>query len=204
MKRILIALLLLGKLATGYAQIIEGLEVSFVAGGINVMVNSYGYGTHFISDSYQVNNHQIDLGVCFWSDNTTVTNTFNNEIFIPLTVNGEYVITAKGYTSTAQTICDYSNLWSELTTTLNYLSAPDFEKDNLSIFPNPTNGMIQLSHHPMSLKEVHVFDQLGRLVTHLDEFPNLKIDLQNLNDGIYLVAFQTNNGTFIKKVVIKK
>lgn len=199
-------LLLLGKLSTSYSQIINYSMVNIVDGGINVIVNSYGFGTHFISDSYIVNNNQIELTVCFWSDNTTVINTFNNEIFIPLTVSAQYIITTRGFTSVSQSICDYSTPWSENVTTLNFLNTYNLGKvkNNLFIFPNPTNGIIQLSNDQIGLKKIDIFDNLGKLVAHFDNFPNLGLDLQNLNDGIYLIELQTESENFTKKIVLKK
>ncbi len=75
--------------------------------------------------------------------------------------------------------------------------------DNVSIYPNPSNGNIQVSNaQNMSLT---IYTLTGQTVYRNNSLTNQQtIDLHNLSDGVYLAKFNKDNKTAVKKIVIRK
>jgi len=94
-----------------------------------------------------------------------------------------------------------------------YYSANNFNgvKENgltsTNIFPNPTSGIVTIAAN-QALETIHVFDVSGKLVhsqTNITKQNNVEIDLSALNNGIYFIHAQTENGEVSKsKVVVSK
>lgn len=76
----------------------------------------------------------------------------------------------------------------------------------VSVYPNPTNGKLQVTNPSRSLQTVEVFNMVGKQVNTLASAKELiSFDISNQNKGIYLVKI-TNNETKavqFKKVVLK-
>lgn len=72
---------------------------------------------------------------------------------------------------------------------------------NLSIYPNPTNGTFTIEgiYEKINVKVNNAF---GREVYQNE--PNLpaKVDLSSQPKGIYFIKVETDNNTFFKKLVI--
>lgn len=99
------------------------------------------------------------------------------------------------------------------TVLINFTNHPGIEESSinaqLSIFPNPTDGYIELilSHFPAGLYELNVFNQTGKLVYsenyHITEVLSREIvDLSNLPDGMYIMQMISNEITRSEKVII--
>ncbi|WP_052467021.1 T9SS type A sorting domain-containing protein [Psychroserpens damuponensis] len=77
----------------------------------------------------------------------------------------------------------------------------------VSLFPNPSKGVFNIStSNSNTLKEVLVYDVLGKQVAHIKNLNSdntLKVDLTSLNKGVYLVRLVLNDGSqSTKKVII--
>ncbi len=84
----------------------------------------------------------------------------------------------------------------------NTLSTAQFELENVSVYPNPTNGIWNIKANNLNIETVQVFDILGKQVMTLA--PNaseVSIDASGLNEGIYLVKMTSANGTKTMKLV---
>lgn len=67
--------------------------------------------------------------------------------------------------------------------------------DGLSIYPNPTEGIINIFVPPVvKLDNIAIFDVFGRQVLNLNSSVT-SIDLTNLSSGIYLAKFVTSDGS---------
>ena len=86
-------------------------------------------------------------------------------------------------------------------------SALEIESIASNIFPNPTSGIVTIVAN-QDLETIHVFDVSGKLVhsqTKITKQNNVEIDLSALNNGIYFIHAQTENGEVSKsKVVVSK
>ena len=87
----------------------------------------------------------------------------------------------------------------------NYLGVTE-EYDNgmfdFELYPNPTNGIITISGENIhEVKIWNINNQLLRSITINKK--QFNIDLGNLPKGIYFLSVTTNNGVFVKKIVLK-
>jgi hypothetical protein len=87
---------------------------------------------------------------------------------------------------------------------------PALEASLLSLYPNPTTGMLQVQY-PFSKQRdvtVQVFNSVGALVynrldagvTNNESF----IDLSSYSEGVYMVKFITSDATEVRRVVLQK
>jgi hypothetical protein len=89
------------------------------------------------------------------------------------------------------------------------LSSPSFSiKPEVSIFPNPTNGIINMDFKN-EVNNIRIINILGKVVynekvTEESTITNKRIDLSNLVGGIYIVSVSNENGTSNYKVVLNK
>ena len=81
------------------------------------------------------------------------------------------------------------------------------EKNNILVYPNPSNGIIHINFKNTLVNKIQVFDVLGRTVYQelLDtsSFESAKtLDLSNNTKGIYILKFYSDKGTSSHKVLI--
>lgn len=80
------------------------------------------------------------------------------------------------------------------------------EDQIFGIYPNPSAGEFTLHIQYTGKASVMVYNLLGTTVYQQDLFANgqhqMKINLQELKDGLYLVAVQTSKKTYIQKLKI--
>jgi hypothetical protein len=80
-----------------------------------------------------------------------------------------------------------------------------FNQDKINIFPNPTNGILQIEANTNQAKQIQIWDLKGQLLKSIQ--PNeyiTEIDLSDLNSGIYLVAINLNEQKVFRKIVLSK
>jgi hypothetical protein len=84
------------------------------------------------------------------------------------------------------------------------INTKKIDKINISLYPNPTNGILNInSNIPENIDfEVTVYDVFGKMVkcAKNPEF----IDLSEQANGIYYVNIQDNNNTVTKKISLIK
>ncbi len=74
-------------------------------------------------------------------------------------------------------------------------------ENQLSIYPNPTNGLIYISNeNNIAPFRFELYDVNGRVLLQ-DEAKQNVIDISQAKTGIYFLRVTTNKGTIIKKVV---
>lgn len=79
----------------------------------------------------------------------------------------------------------------------------EINENSIQVYPNPSNGIIQLDFPVhLSIESVELFDAVGKsiLVTYSDF---KKLDISNLNPGIYYLKLNTNQGIFNKSLVLQ-
>jgi len=93
---------------------------------------------------------------------------------------------------------DYVRVYEESS-----LSTSNSNLNELIIYPNPTKDKLILKT-PLHLigSNVNMYSTLGQNLSNftLNE-ANTSIDLSSLKKGIYLLKFQTNNGSFVKEII---
>lgn len=93
-------------------------------------------------------------------------------------------------------VCRYDTLQKSLV-------QPTIESP-LSIYPNPASGIAHIiSDH--SLLSVSVINAVGSIIYTSTQGSNIsELDLSSFTDGVYFCKIKTNDGIFIKKLVISK
>jgi hypothetical protein len=76
--------------------------------------------------------------------------------------------------------------------------------DRISIYPNPSEGIFNIAGLDIKIKNIKVFDTLGRIVyeTSLAN-ENNRIDMSKEAKGMYFVSVQTEKEVLNKKIVIE-
>jgi hypothetical protein len=77
------------------------------------------------------------------------------------------------------------------------LKNPSFDlKNQISAYPNPTNGLLHLNSENSLIKETSIIDLLGRQVFSSKFLPLNKVDLdlKSLQSGTYLLKVTSDSG----------
>jgi M6 family metalloprotease-like protein len=76
--------------------------------------------------------------------------------------------------------------------------------ETFTLFPNPANGIINVSRNTGSAAEISITDLLGREVYRVASFSgeHLTINLTGKPDGIYLLYLKTQSETLVEKIII--
>lgn len=89
------------------------------------------------------------------------------------------------------------------TTFVNTLSNENFLLNEILIYPNPTNDILNINYgtNNIDIKSIGIHDMLGKKV-YQNNSKVESIDLSNFNSGIYLIEISTeNNGKITKKLI---
>lgn len=75
--------------------------------------------------------------------------------------------------------------------------------ENVTLFPNPSNGIVNISNSVNEVLNVNVTDITGKVVASTSVFGNGSIDLGNFGAGVYV--FEISNGTSrsAQRVIVK-
>jgi hypothetical protein len=72
----------------------------------------------------------------------------------------------------------------------------------ISIYPNPTNGVINIENTNSSNLVISVYDVAGNKIEVVNTGNlNTKINLSSYVKGIYFVVINTGNDTFSQKII---
>ena len=83
------------------------------------------------------------------------------------------------------------------------LSTSSSELNMFDLFPNPTNtGFVTIKSNQMGALQAQVFDLLGKEVINT-AVNNERLDVSNLNAGVYVVKLTQNKNTTTKKLIIQ-
>lgn len=91
---------------------------------------------------------------------------------------------------------------------VNSLKNSDFDSGDFIIYPNPTNGLVQISlkNNSETITTIMVYDILGKVVKKVASVNSNQInfDVSELSSGIYMVEVTTSNDlTQLKKLILK-
>ncbi len=85
----------------------------------------------------------------------------------------------------------------------NQLAITEFEKNGISLFPNPTTSIINFSLNGIQGTPVKVIDINGRIVLSTTISTNNNIDVETLTSGVYFVQMEVENKSVNYKFVKK-
>lgn len=91
------------------------------------------------------------------------------------------------------------------------LSTPDENKNEITIYPNPSQGIIHIAFPKMidpELKHIEILDSKGTVLWTLNDIPTsgnlIPIDVNEFSNGIYLVRLTSRKGVQNLKFMVKK
>ncbi len=76
------------------------------------------------------------------------------------------------------------------------------QEKQLSIYPNPTTGQLSVISNQLSITNISIIDITGKTVKSINKNTNT-VDVSDLQNGLYILKIQTENGT-VQKRFIKK
>ncbi|MBR6437749.1 MAG: DUF4465 domain-containing protein [Bacteroidales bacterium] len=75
---------------------------------------------------------------------------------------------------------------------------------NVAIYPNPTNGEININIENASHFNYQIYNMMGQNVMNgMKQSSELRLDLSNIEKGVYFISIFTENHKFIERIVIK-
>jgi hypothetical protein len=90
------------------------------------------------------------------------------------------------------------------------LSSPE-NKENISIYPNPSQGIIHIAFPKIidpELKYIEILDSKGTVLRTLNDIPTsgnlIPIDVNEFTNGVYLVRLTSLHGIQNLKFMVKK
>ena len=142
-----------------------------------------------------------DIGSIYWD---YITGTSGTMKFLADYEVGEYwagLFCCDGYELLARTS------FSVIEGTSVYAKNIASNENLITVFPNPSNGLITLlSRGNSSISNIEVFNIAGRLM-YKNEFTNpsaqRNIDLSSLNAGVYILKAKANDYTFTAKIILQ-
>lgn len=88
--------------------------------------------------------------------------------------------------------------------TINSLGVDEFANAGISFFPNPTEGMVNLSlPQGMTVDNVEILDISGKMVYQNQMNNSTSFTIQELSSGVYVLQISSNQGKF-KTLLVKK
>ena len=107
---------------------------------------------------------------------------------------------------------EWSEVWSFTTRGPDFgINETPFDGSNINVYPNPSNGTLNLeiSGDENAEVSVHVMDLLGQIHYESDIMfgqnnTSHKLDLGNLANGLYVLQLTKGNQSYSQKITIHK
>ena len=84
---------------------------------------------------------------------------------------------------------------------VNALSVKEFEASKITVYPNPTEGILNIVA-TNEIASVKIYNHLGQLVLSVKETPT--VDVSSLSQGVYVMTLIDGRGTTYTQKIIKK
>jgi glutamine amidotransferase-like uncharacterized protein len=76
------------------------------------------------------------------------------------------------------------------------------KKQTFEVYPNPTNGIIELDFAENNIKKIKIYDITGKVVIEkTDIHQNKTIDITQFKSGLYIVILESDRGIYTSKVI---
>ena len=83
-------------------------------------------------------------------------------------------------------------------------SAAIAQRDNITIYPNPSNGTFYISSPAIKINEILIYDAVGKLVYQMEvKDYQQELKLRDMPKGNYYLKLQTDNHNLMKKIELR-
>ena len=145
-------------------------------------------------------NGNADLGGTWYDPTNTITPSTINASNIPGLFNYDYIV--------SNGVCpdDTANVIVAVDPSCDYLNISETTYDNLSIFPNPTNGSIFIKNGDSKESfNVQLMDINGKIIISKNNLikgtETTEVNLKTLESGVYLVKVYNENSSKIFRII---
>ncbi len=175
----------------------------------NVVVTMEIDPTDFDPNSLQILNISHDVQIVvnnniaeFYFQNINLDTGGHGNILLKMKTNSD-LTSADDVAAQANIYFDYNFPveTNEAVTSFRVLGVEEFNAAQVSIYPNPTNGTVNIKSASI-IKNITVYDLQGRKIqTIKTEAQNSEVNISALKTGIYIFSIETEAGTIMKKVL---
>ena len=151
------------------------LEISLCGSSFDTFLSVYDTDGNALS----INDDHTDCGI---QSKLTVSVTNHDSVYV--------IVEGWGNTSGPYTI----NINEE------YLGLSSIDKENVSIYPNPTSGIFNVNNFN---GDIQIINSEGRVVFEKSIFNGEIIDVSSFNKGFYFVNFIGEDQSITKKLIIQ-
>ena len=81
------------------------------------------------------------------------------------------------------------------------MSVEESFSDVIKVYPNPTNGLINLNFNNINSLNFDIFSINGKLIKGYTDYIYNQLDFSHLNKGVYFVQFYIENKIIVKKII---
>ena len=145
-------------------------------------------------------NGNADLGGTWYDPTNTITPSTINASNIPGLFNYDYIV--------SNGVCpdDTANVIVAVDPSCDYLTISEITYDNISIFPNPTNGSIFLKNNDSKESfNFHLMDINGKIIMSKNNLikgtETTEVNLKTIESGIYLIKIFNNDTSKIFRII---
>ncbi len=117
--------------------------------------------------------------------------------------NGTYTVTVNHKGSITNNSQNFTIIVTGITSS--NLSTNSNQLENVNVWPNPTNGLVNLTLNTFIDTDISVYNTIGEKVfkKHLNNNnTNNQINLSNLTKGIYYISITQNNKFYTEKLIL--
>lgn len=193
-----------GKVITGFSNFTNdyGTSVALQSDGKIIVAGFTETGIFNFALARYNNNGSLDIT---FGTNGKVTTEFGNEEYgLSVAIQSDGKIVLVGYMNISAgslSVFAIARYIGGLTTDIN----ENIPENILIIYPNPSNGIIELSNTKYKIQNLKVYDVIGQeILTQVQNSQHINIDLSTQNKGIYFVKLtDENNNVVDKKIVLQ-
>ncbi|HKL08883.1 MAG TPA: T9SS type A sorting domain-containing protein, partial [Bacteroidales bacterium] len=83
-----------------------------------------------------------------------------------------------------------------------FVGIADLSANGISIYPNPTNGIVNFEFVNNNIQKLTISDITGKKIREKTQIQqNESIDLSSFVSGIYIISIQTDKKIFTTKII---
>jgi len=172
-----------------------------IVGGIYYSDSGYDFilvrylASGFLDPSFGANANGVVI------TNASTGSIFYNDIIYNLFFQSDGKVVVSGRAETEETGVDFAIARYHTGYHVG-IDKPVQDDWELSIMPNPTNGIINLDFADNNIQKLVVYDMSGKMIIEKAEIQQTQsIDLSSFKNGIYIISIQTDNEVFTSKII---